>query len=91
MRRYRIKPRFYIFVCLAMAVFFGISFGVSWARLGGENAALTETLGRRTALSAEIAVIQEELEYAGTREYIERSARDKLGMLYPGEYRYVGN
>jgi cell division protein DivIC len=91
MRRYSVKPRFYIFVCLVMLVFFGISFGVSWMRLAAEEDALAETQSRRAALSAEIAGIQDELEYAGTQDYIERSARDKLGMLYPGEYRYVGN
>ena len=91
MRRYKIRPRFYIYISVAMLVFFGISFGVSYARLNSEAEALAETLDRRTAVSVEIAELQEELDYASTPEYIERAARDRLGMLYPGEYRYVGN
>lgn len=91
MRRYSIKPRFYIFVCILLAVFFGGGFAVSQSRLGAEMAALDETMARRAAISAEIGALQEELNYAGTQEYVERAARDKLGMLYPGEYRYVSN
>lgn len=91
MRRYSIKPRFYIFVCILLAAFFGCGFAVSQARLGAEMAALDEAMARRAALSAEIGALQEELDYAGTQEYVERAARDKLGMLYPGEYRYVSN
>ena len=91
MRKYRIKPRFYIFICLLMVICFGASFLMSKSRLSAEQRALDETLARRTEIANEIALLREELDYASTDAYIERSARDKLGMLYPGEYRYVAN
>lgn len=74
-----------------MVVFFGISFGVSYARLASEAEALDDAIARRAVVSLEIAALQDELDYAETSEYVERAARDRLGMLYPGEYRYVAN
>ena len=91
MRRYSIRPRFYIYLCVAMLLFFAASFGVSYARLSSELEALDETMARRAEASVQMAHLQEQLDYAGTDEYVERAARDRLGMLYPGEYRYVGN
>ena len=38
----------------------------------------------------QVSELQQELSDAGTREYIERAARE-AGMLYPGEVRYVGH
>ena len=91
MRRYKLTPKFYLIVALIMIAFFGGSFCVSRARLNRELDALAETQSRRDALSAELSAIKEELDFANTTEYIERKARDKLGMLYPDEIRYVGS
>jgi len=91
MRRMVISPRFYVYVCLALLVFFGISFAVSYARLTSEADALDDAFARRAAVSVEISELQAQLDYAATPEYVERAARDRLGMLYPGEYRYVAN
>ena len=91
MHRYRLTPKFYLLVGLGMALFFFGSFCVSRARLNSELDALAETQSRKAALSAEVTELKEELQYADTPEYIERRARDKLGMLYPGEIRYVGS
>ena len=91
LRRYRISPRFYLIVIGFMLVVFGISYGVSYNRLAGETALLNAAKAEHAMLSAEITALDQEFADLQTDEYIERLARDELGMLYPGEIRYVGN
>lgn len=91
MRRYHISPKFYLIVICFMLVVFGVSFGVSYSRLMAETAALNTAEAERSSLIAEIQALDQEFANLKTDEYIERIARDELGMLYPGEIRYVGN
>ena len=91
MRRYRIAPRFYVFIICVMLVVFGISFCVSYSRLMDEVDALNAAKAEQSALKAVIAEKSQEYTDIQTDEYIERIARNELHMLYPGEIRYVGN
>lgn len=91
MRRHVIRPRFYVFLCLLIVIFFGVGLLISGARLRNERAYLRTAVERRDQAAAEMSSLRSELEYAHTDEYVERSARDRLGMMYPGEYRYVTN
>lgn len=74
-----------------MLVVFGISFCVSYSRLMDETDSLNEAKGKKAAVVAEIQMLQQEFSDLHTVEYIERLAREELGMLYPGEIRYVDN
>ena len=74
-----------------MLVVFGTSFGVSYSRLMDEAASLNTAKAEKASLTAEIQALNQEFANLKTDEYIERLARDELGMLYPGEIRYVGN
>ena len=91
MHRYRIAPRFYGFLIVVMLIIFGVSFAVSYGRLNDEMAQLDSAKAEKAELSAEIAALRQEYTDIQTDEYIERIAREELGMLYPGEIRYVGN
>ena len=91
MHRYRISPRFYFIVIGFMLVVFGISFIVSYNRLSDEIALLNTAKAEHTNVRSEIAALDQEFADLQTNEYIERLAREELGMLYPGEIRYVGN
>lgn len=91
MRRYRVSPRFYLILIGFMLVVFGISFCVSYNRLMDETAMLNAARDEHSTVSAEIIALQKEFADLQTDEYIERIARDELGMLYPGEIRYVSN
>ena len=91
MHRYRIAPRFYVFLIAVMLIVFGVSFAVSYGRLQGEIDQLNAAKAEQDALTAEIAALKQEYTDIQTDEYVERIARDELGMLYPGEIRYVGN
>ncbi|MGI6239859.1 MAG: FtsB family cell division protein [Christensenellales bacterium] len=90
MRRYRVNARFYAVVAVALAIVFGVSFFVARGRLMDAARALEEKQAQRSAVSQQVGALQDELTYAQTDDYIERAARDELGMIYPGEFRYVG-
>lgn len=91
MHRYRIAPRFYGFLIAVMLIIFGVSFAVSYGRLRDEMGELSAARAEQAALSAQVAEKRQEYTDIQSDEYIERIARDELGMLYPGEIRYVGN
>ena len=40
-------------------------------------------------LSEEIAALKEDIAFAQTDAYVERIARSELGLILPGEIRYV--
>lgn len=90
MRRYSIQPRFYLFFMAVMLVVFGAGVAVACGRLSGEQQALSQARARQADMFDQVSQLQQELSDAGTREYIERAARE-AGMLYPGEVRYVGH
>ncbi len=90
MRRYSIQPRFYLFLMAVMLVVFGTGVAVACGRLSGEQQALSQAQARQADMFDQVSELQQELSDAGTREYIERAARE-AGMLYPGEVRYVGH
>lgn len=91
MHRYRIAPRFYCFLIVCMLAVFGVSFVISYGRLAGEIDSLSAANAEQQVLAAEVAELRQEISDVQTDEYIERMAREELGMLYPGEIRYVDN
>lgn len=91
MHRYRIAPRFYCFLIVCMLAVFGVSFAISYGRLAAEIGSLNKANSEKQMLAAEVAELRQEVSDMQTDEYIERMAREELGMLYPGEIRYVDN
>ena len=88
MRR-RVKPRFWVFmICVTLVVFLA-SFLVMNRRceLGAQR--LRQVREERDALILETNALSEKLEFARTDDYVIRTARDELGMIMPGEVRYV--
>ena len=89
MRRYRVTVRFYGMLALLLCAVFAVSFFVARGRLMGALGALSERKAARTEVAAEVATLEDDFAYAQTDAYVERVARDELGLIYPGEYRYV--
>ena len=83
--RLRARPRFFLILISAMILAFCISFAVSQQSLSAGERELAE----RSALLDEVEALSAQLEFAQTDEYVVRVARDELGMLMPGEIRYV--
>lgn len=89
MRRYRVTYRFYAMLALLMCAVFAVSFFVARGRLRGAMDALSRKKAALSDVAEEVADLQDALFYAQTDSYVERTARDELGLIYPGEFRYV--
>jgi len=90
MRRFNPRPRFYMFMLATMLIVFGVSFAIGAGSLREGSALLAEKKGERGALLEEIGRLQDEIDFAQTDEFVERTARNERGLIMPGEIRYVG-
>ena len=87
--RLRIQPRFWMIVIVLMLIAFGVSFAVGQNSLRAGDRALAEAIEQRKALQQEVETLNAALEFARTDDYVIRIARDELGLIMPGEIRYV--
>lgn len=90
MRR-KTTPKFWAVMIITMLVIFGCCFGVAWNHYAQGKKQLEQVEAYRDELIQQVDELSEELEYAQTDDYIERAARDELGMIMPGEVRYVNS
>ena len=88
MRR-RAKPRFWLLLIAVTLLVFGASFMVMQARYTQGEARLKQVRSDRDALVLEVNALTDQLNFARTDDYVIRVARDELGMIMPGEVRYV--
>lgn len=84
-KRWKLTPRFWGFLFAIffayMAIAYATSFSQIW-RLKSEIQHIEEQIARVEARNQEL---REELEYLQSEEYIERVARQELGLVKPGE------
>lgn len=88
MRR-RATPKFWVFVIVTTLVIFSASFGVLRFRCNQSARQLAQVRAYRNELALQVKDLSDRLDYALTDDYIIRVARDELGMIMPGEVRYV--
>lgn len=88
MRR-RTTPKFWIFMIVSMLVVFGACFGVLLNQYLDGAQRLEQVQSARDELISQVDALSHEMDYVQTDEYIMRAARDELGLIMPGEIRYV--
>lgn len=88
MRR-RIHPKFWLFVIVMMLLVFSVSFACAQHSLSEGQDELARITSERDALLNEVQSLRSTLEFTATDDYVIRVARSELGMLMPGEVRYV--
>ena len=88
MRR-RAKPRFWMFMIAVTLLVFLASFAVMRHRYAQGQQRLQRVREDRDALIREVNALSDRLAFAQTDDYVIRTARDELGMIMPGEIRYV--
>lgn len=88
-RRYQVKPRFWLTLSVTAALVFSVSFLVTRARLEAQAVRVQERIAERDQIVREIGELENEIDFVQTDEYVERAARDELGLIMPGEVRYV--
>lgn len=74
-----------------MLAIFGCCFAVGRNQYVQGRKRLEQVEAYRDDLAQQVNELSEELEYVQTDEYIESAARDELGMIKPGEVRYVNS
>lgn len=87
--RLRIRPRFWLFIIALMLIAFGASFATAQRSLQEGQRMLDAATAEHRAMEQTVSGLREELEFVQTDEYIIRVARAELGMIMPGEIRYV--
>ena len=90
-RKVRVQPRFYGFILAILLLCFLVSFLVSQAQYTKVSSHLSSLNDERNALVTRVGELTQRLEYVRSDAYVERVARDELGMLREGEIRYVTN
>ena len=88
MRR-RVKPRFWLLLIAISLIVFGASFAVMHGRYAQGERRLREARRNRDTLQLQVNDLKDKLAFAQTDDYVIRTARDELGMIMPGEVRYV--
>lgn len=89
--RLKIHPRFCLILITVMIIVFGTSIAIARRDLRAGEARLAQVQDEHAALQEQLVLLREELAYSQTDEYVERVARDELGLLMPGEIRYVSS
>ena len=88
MRR-RVKPRFWLFMIAVTVLVFLTSFAVLRGRYAAGAQRLDQIRRERDELVLQVNALSDQLKFAQTDDYVIRTARDELGMIMPGEVRYV--
>ncbi len=84
----RIKPRFWLLVLTAACLFMSIAMVREGAALEAQRAELAALEQQRLELRQQNDELKRASEFSKTDAFIERQAR-ALGMIKPGEVRYV--
>ena len=87
--RVRIKPRFWACVIVTTVVLFGVLFVIQNGVMSSQNLKIAQLEKIRAEKLEENELLNKRIEFAKTKEYIERYARSELGMLKEGEIRFV--
>lgn len=87
--RLRIQPRFCLILIGCMLLIFSVSFLLSGRDLRAGAARLEAAQAECAAMEAELEALRDQLAYTETDDYVVRVARDELGMVMPGEIRYI--
>lgn len=88
MRR-RVKPRFWVIMIALTLIVFLTSFAVMNGRYVQGEQRLKKVQADRDELILQVSALSDKLAFAQTDDYVIRTARDELGMIMPGEVRYV--
>lgn len=83
------KPRFFILLSVIAALVFAGGIAAVRVRMDRDAELLQQIRMEQQALVDEIGELEQEIEYVQTDEYIENAACEELGLIMPGEIRYM--
>lgn len=84
-KRLRLTPRFWAIVALLCFVYIATSYALGFIAIWRLKAEIRQVQGEIAAAEARNEQLRRELEYLQSDEYIEKVAREELGLVRPGE------
>ncbi len=88
-RKRYVKPRFWLMLMMVLACVFCCVFASQGQFMAQQAAQIEQLEALKDTALAENANLERKIDFAKTDEYIERVAREELGLLKPGEVRFV--
>lgn len=88
-RRWRFTPRFYRLVAAFMAGYVLLAYWHGYARITAVRRQIEDVRHQLAALEARNRQLRATVAWLSSDEYVERVAREKLGLVRPGETRFV--
>lgn len=91
MRGRTAQPRFFLILSVLAALVFLAGTAMVQVRMKQDARRLAEVRQEQQALVDEISWLEQQIEYVQTDEYVENAAREELGLIMPGEIRYMSD
>lgn len=88
-QRRTVKPRFWLYMMAALVIVFFCVYTSQGNYLVRQAAHLDALEAERDGRLLVNSELERKIEFAKTDEYIERVAREELGLVMPGQVRYV--
>lgn len=88
-RKYTIKPRFVLFLNVLMLFLFAIIFMGERAFIRRQEATIAQLEQQTTEIAQQNETLEGQIDFTETTDYVERVAREELGLMKPGEVRYM--
>lgn len=87
-RRWKATPRFFAMVLCLICLWVGSGFVMRYFGIIMVQSEVTRVEREIAALERRNDAIREQIEYMQSDEYVEKVARDKLGLVKPGDIVY---
>lgn len=84
-RRWRVTPRFWALAVAIFAVYMGVSYVSGFVQIWRMENEINRVRAEIEAIEAQNQQLREELAYLLSDEYVEKVAREELGLVMPGE------
>ena len=88
-RKKMVKPRFWLLMMFIMVMVFGGVYVTQGQYLSTQAQRIAALESERAGAQDENAALQRKIAFTKTNEYVERVARDQLGLLKKNEVRFV--
>lgn len=90
-RKKNIKPRFWLILMAVLVLVFASMYVSQNGYLAQQAEQIAQLQQQQDDATNENAELERKISFAKTDEYVERVARDELGLLKPGEVRFVAS
>ncbi|NMB45782.1 MAG: hypothetical protein GX998_05150 [Firmicutes bacterium] len=88
-KRWRITPRFFVFLLCLLLLWIGAGFIHRYLKIVLLQGKIVRVEREIAAIESRNEVIREQIEEMQSDAYLEKIAREKLGLIKPGETVYI--